>query len=131
MSEEAIVPVVSYALLQEPANQFTRRAVREHALVRLKLWPVGPAEWLGAILISDLDAAVASVLNVAKTQLRSALCRDSFADAEFKDPLVDCEDGEDGILKVGCVTQERSQFILEVGHKALGGDVDRRANDCL
>jgi len=81
-----------HALLQELANLFTKRAVHEHALVRLKLWPVGPAEW--PILISDTDTAIASVLDVSKTRLHSALCRDSFVDVlKFQDPLLDHEDG--------------------------------------
>jgi hypothetical protein len=89
---------ISYALLQEPANLFAKRAVRGHAPVRLKLWPIGPAEW--PILISHLDASVASVLNVANTQLRSAIRRDSFADAlKLQDSLLDYE----GILNVGSV----------------------------
>ena len=82
---------ISYALLQEPANLFAKRAVHEHAPGCLKLWP---------ILISHLDASVTSVLNVANTQLRSAICRDSFADAlKFQDPLLDYE----GIFNVGSV----------------------------
>jgi hypothetical protein len=51
-------------------------------------------------LISDLDAAESVCVDVAKTQLRSGLRRDSFADAlEFQNTLLDYEDG---ILKVGC-----------------------------
>jgi hypothetical protein len=83
----------SYALFQEPANLFAKRAIRDHGFKR---WPVGPPKW--PILISGLNTAVASVLGVAKRRLRSALCRDSFVDAlKFQGPLLHYEDG---ILKI-------------------------------
>jgi hypothetical protein len=39
------VPVVVYALLQQPANLFPKRTVGEHILVYLKLWSIGATEW--------------------------------------------------------------------------------------
>jgi hypothetical protein len=57
-------------------------------------------------------------VDVAKTQLRSGLCRDSFADAlEFQNPLLDYEDG---ILRVGWAGQEEVSISRR---KALRGDV--------